>query len=188
MSSLLYFVSLLVDAFSIDPYVNVELRLGSSSLIIPFGYLFIESLNFTGLFFFSYKKNGTVLLTSNMILTLLRLYIVISPIWLWESVSATYVNQPASKLLIDVIVSALYFLIYLQWFVFSYKLRNANKLQKKNELLSRPEHQSTMQELQAITDLEELAVKYGASVRNYPQIASALKKLYEQKKTELSRS
>jgi hypothetical protein len=185
LSSILYFVSLLVDAFTAHPYMYFELTLGSLILLIPFGYLFIESLNFTGLFLFSYKKNGTVLLTSNMILTLIRMGVATSPLWLWESVSTTYANQPASKLLIDSLVSALYFLTLLQWFIFSYKLRSANKLAKKNELLSQPEHQSSMQELQAVTDLEELAVKYGASVRNYPQIAGVLKEIYKRRKIEL---
>lgn len=187
-ASVLYFVSQLFDAYLGDPYLHSEFRFQSLVLIIPFGYLGLEILNFIGLFLFSYKKQGTSLLTLNMIVAAARLGAIISPLLFWREISAVYANRTNGQFAVDSLVSFIYFLILAQWLVFSFKLRKENAEIRKNELLSHPECQKCMQDLKTANHLEDLSLRYGASVQSYPQIAGVLKKIYEQRRLELSQT
>lgn len=186
LSSILYFTYELVDAFLVDSRLSFNLQLGSLTLLIPFGYLFIEVLNFVGLFLFSYKKKGTGLLTLNMGLSIARMCALSTPFWLWQEFVDVYATRKDGQLLIDSIALCVCFLIVLQWLVFSFKLRKENKLISENEILSHPEHLASMQDLKAVSNLDDLLPKYGECVRNYPQIASALKKIYKQRRLDLN--
>lgn len=168
----------------------MELKFGLIfvTLVIPFGYLFIEILNFIALCFFSYIRNGTALLTLNMGLNVLRAYLVLVPFLLWKEVLPYYANNPGKNFLLDALISCLYFLIIVQWFVFSFKLRKENKLIIKNKMLSDPECQRLIQELKTVSNFDELSLKYGESVRTFPQIASAFKKIYQQRQIELKQT
>jgi hypothetical protein len=180
VSSFLYFTFLILSCLPGDSYFSLELGFGSKTVVIPFGYLVIESLNFLGLFLFSWKKDGTMLLSLNMLLSVFRICMVI--FYLGR------LQQSSSRLLTDSLILIFYLLLFVQWFIFSFKLRRANKLLKKNKALSHPEHRRVIQELQMINNLEELCVSYGNSVRSCPQIAGELKKVYTQRKLDLSKS
>ena len=143
LSSSLYFIALLVDAFIGDPDLHFNITFGKIELLIPFGYLFLESLNFAALFLFSYRKNGTALLTLNMLLNLFRIYTVLLPLLYWNEISVVYANREG-QLLLDSLISALYLSIFLQWFLFSFKLRTANKFARKNEISPDSEQQKAM--------------------------------------------
>ena len=178
VSSFFYFTFLILSCLPGDPYFSFELGLGSKTVVIPFGYLVVEGLNFLGLFLFSWKKDGTVLLSLNMLLSVFRICMVIF--------SLGHLQEFSSRLLTDSLILIFYLLLFVQWFVFSFKLRRANKLLKKNKTLVHPEHRRVIQELQMINNLEELFDSYGNSVRSCPQIAGELKKVYTQRKLELS--
>jgi hypothetical protein len=185
--SIVYFGSQLIDAFLGNPSMDFELGLFYITLLIPFGYLFIEISNFIALYFFSYVKHGTVLLTLNMGLSILRALVVAFPFWFWKEIVAMYADNPDKNLLSDTLISCVYFLIIVQWFVFSFMLRKENILiKKKNEMLADPESQRLIQELRIASNLDELSLKYGESVRTRPQNASAFKKIFQQREIELS--
>ena len=186
LSSIVYLASMLIDAFKGDPYMPFEFQLLFVNLVVPFGYLIIETLNFIALYLFSYVKNGTILLTLNMGLSLARIGVWTFPFWFWKNTLAFYENTPDRSLLIDILVTCVYLLIIIQWFVISLKLRRENKIIKMNEMLSHPESQRLIQELKAATNLDELSVKYGESCRALPQIAKALAIIYHQRQAELS--
>ena len=98
----------------------------------------------------------------------------------------SHTNKTESHSLIDRLILCVYFLIILQWFIFSFKLRKENKLIRTNEILLHPECQRFIHELKAVNNLDELSIKYGESVRACPQIASTFKKIYEERLVELS--
>jgi hypothetical protein len=180
VSSLFYFVFLLLSCLPIDPYFTfeftLELGLISKTLLIPFGYLVIESLNFLGLFFFSYKKEGTALLTLNMLLSVFRMYAAAVALWHLKEIS-----EAAHFILIFSI------LLSLQWCIFSFKLRRENQLLKVNKrILADPELEQAIQDLQRIDNLKELSNSYNNSIRTYPEIHKMLKKVYAQRKLDLS--
>lgn len=164
-----------------DPYMPLELF-----LVIPFGYLLLEILNFIALYFFSYLRQGTILLTVNMGLSILRASVIVFAFWHWEVTSAFYANNPDKSFALDTIISVIYLVIIIQWFVFSIMLRRENKLIKKNKILSDPECHGWIQELNTARNLEELFLKYGESIRSYPKGAWAFEKIFLQRQIELN--
>lgn len=188
LSSIVYFASQLIDAFIVNPYMEFEFGLIFVAIVVPFGYLVIEILNFIALYFFSCLKHGTTLLTLNMGLSIIRAYVVAYPFWHWKEILAHYANNPEKHLALDVLISVVYFLIIIQWFVFSFKLRKENKLIIMNEILSDPQCQRLIQELKTVSNFDELSLKYGESVRTRPQVASTFKKIYQQRQIELNQA
>lgn len=186
ISSLVYLIMLLTDSFLTNPLMEFELGLFSAVIIIPFGYLFIEGLNFLALYLFSYKKNGTILLNLNIVLSLVRAFTIILTFLSWKDVLTYYANNPQKSLLSGMFFLGVYFLIIMQWIFFSLKLRKSNKSAIMDEILSDPQLQKSMQELKAVNNSEDLNLKYGECVRSHPQIAKVFKKIYKQRKLELS--
>lgn len=180
ISSIIYLIFLLFDSFMRDPYMGFLLQ----SLVIPFGYLFLEILNFSALFWFSYKNQKTALLTFNIGLAFVRTYLLASPFFQLSELQSIYANQASNHFLRDCLINCLYLLIVVQWIVLSFLLRKENKLIRKNEILSRPEHQKAMQDLAVVNNLADLPSKFIESVHQYPQIEKELKKIYEQRQLD----
>ncbi len=169
--------------------MDFELGLFGLILTIPFGYFFIETVNFIAMYYFSYVRHGTGLLTLNIIIDVFRVcFVMTAPIFFWNEIFVYYANNLNKNFALDVLLSCVYFLAIVQWVLFSFKLRNENKLMAENEILSMPEYQELVQELKTLTDVEELYRKYGECVRTYPHIAGAFKRIYNQRQIELNHS
>ncbi len=191
-SSILYLALLLLDTFLADSEMSFNFEFFSLILSIPFGYLALEVLNFTALYLFSCRKNGTKLLTLNMILSLFRMVVLLLAFWFWEQVKATYQEYPERNFVTDMSLSVVYFLVTAQWFFFSYKLRRENKIIRKNTILSQvmslPECQALIEELKSEKEVNALSSKYYECLQSYPQIANTFEKIYKQREIELKQA
>lgn len=187
LSSLIYFSFHLFDAFLGTPNMGLELHLVYIIIGIPFGYLIIESLNFIALCFFSYIKNGTRLLTMNMLLNLGRVFTAFMPFWFWENM-VVYAKNKNESIELIFLIQAFLLLINIQWFIFSYKLRKENNRIKMNNMLTDPEYLRIVHELKTAPNLGIVNEKWNEGVYTFPRLAQTFGKLYRERQAELNQS
>lgn len=190
LSTLVYFILKLIEIYVGDPYLSFSFgaRIGTIDykIVIPFGFLVLDSLNVYGLYHYAYKKHGTAWLTMNMGLCFIHIIVKVLPFWYLSDTLAKYTRDANSNFALDTLISTLCLAILINWFVASFKLRMHNKLKRKNEWLSDPECQTLLQELKDASNLDDLLQKYQDGMRKHPFIASTIKKIYKQKKLELT--
>ncbi len=155
----------------------------SSMLALPFMY------------FFSYKKQGTVLLTLSMWLSIFGLVLSIFD---FPKLYMEFVHIQLLKNSVDMkSIWTVYFLKYVLffrifdlittvvWIIFCRKLKKINLQEQFNRLIADEKYKNIFDSFEKITDRQALEDFYGQVTREHPVVEKFLTPKYKKKKQEL---